>query len=417
MSRVISEESTETAATEEEHDIHHLTQAFELFSKETSRLEKAYKKLQTQFKKVNLELEESNKQLNHKVLELGELTHYLNSILGNMTQGLLFIGIDGRITTYNSRAEELLGKKQEEVIGKDYWSLFDDELFGFSIQNTLQTRQALPPTIITHSIEEEQKLELEVDSSFILHDQQSNQGLILLIRDITEIRRLQTLANHNDRLKELGEMAASIAHEIRNPLGGIRGFASLLKRDLSEQAEKQQMADYIVQGAARLDQLVSSVLHYARPMPLIMELTEVNQLLKDLCRLMRVDPQYAETFVIEEKLSERDIFVSLDVGSIKAAVLNLMVNAAQAMPEGGTIIVHASQEAEHAVIQIEDRGCGIPEENSEKIFSPFFTTKCQGNGFGLSEVHRTIQAHGGSIEFASSIGKGTTFTIKLPTRR
>lgn len=414
-STLASENTAKHTEEGQDNGISHLTHAFELFSKETSRLEKSYRELKAQFQRVNLELEESNRQLNNKVLELGELTHYLNNILSNMTQGLLFISMEGRITTYNASAERILEKCKTSVINKNYWDVFSDDFFGFSVIKSLESAHAPPLAHVSLNTEGGQDKNLEIDATLVSQRSDAHQGLILLIRDITEIRRLQALANHNDRLKELGEMAASIAHEIRNPLGGIRGFAALLKRDLEDSPDKQRMADYIVQGTARLDQLVGNVLHYARPLPLSIEVADLAQLLRELCDLMRVDPQYATSIHIESKLPNEPLLVSLDIGSIKATVLNLMVNAAQASPEGATIRILAKADDPHVCIRVEDSGCGIPEEDLGRIFTPFFTTKSQGNGFGLSEAHRSVQAHGGSIEVESTVGVGTCFTIKLPT--
>lgn len=396
MTKALTEKNQgDTAPTA---DISNLTKAFELFSQETARLEKSYNALKKQFKQVNRELEDTN--------------HQLESILGNMTQGLLFVSMDGCLTTCNSASEDILFIAAEEAVGKLFWEIFADDVFGFSLKEALDNEEVPSLTTVQHK-----GRDLEVDASFVLTGREAHQGMILLVRDITEIRRLQLLTSRNDRMKELGEMAASIAHEIRNPLGGIKGFASLLKRDVSGQPAQEQMADYIVEGAARLDRLVGSVLHYARPLPLEITVTDLRTVIEEACHLVEADEQYSEDLTITCKLPKRKLLVPIDFHSIKAALLNLIVNAAQAMPDGGSVEILAKTEDKKAVIKVSDHGVGIPEENIEKIFSPFFTTKEAGNGFGLSEVHRTIGAHGGNITVNSVVGEGTVFSIELPIRQ
>ena len=241
-------------------------------------------------------------------------------------------------------------------------------------------------------------------------------GLILLMRDITELRRLQTIASRDDRMKELGAMAASVAHEIRNPLGGIKGFASLLCRDLEEKPEMQQMAEYIVEGATTLDRLVTDVLNYSRPLQMHIEVVDIVDNIRGIIDFVRADQSLGENVSIDFVASKESLSVPIDQQMFKAAMLNLIVNGAQAMKEGGVLRLSCSEDKRYTTITVTDTGVGISAENLEKIFSPFFTTKTEGNGFGLSEVHKIIQAHGGDIDVTSEMGQGTTFTIKLPLK-
>lgn len=186
---------------------------------------------------LNQQLDETNDKLKSKVFELHLAMNYLTNVLNHMAQGILFVGFDGTITTYNSVAEQLIGKENETVLFNPFWDSFPDNFFGFSLQQALKENQAPKKTSLSLD-----HRELEISTSFVLDDASShefqgfdfNKGLIILIRDITEVRRLELIANRNDRMKELGEMASMVAHEIRNPLGGIKGFASLLVRDLKE---------------------------------------------------------------------------------------------------------------------------------------------------------------------------------------
>lgn len=404
-----------------------LNRAFELFSLEADRLESAYNSLKEEFTGIHEELEATNKKLIRKVAELDIMTYYFQSILGNISQGLLFIDLNGDVTTYNAAAEKILGKPQDEVLFTNFWKNFSDQALGFSMREALAEKKA--PDVIFTTLKSEsgiENIELEVNASFVDQEGQTAkgyykeiavkklQGVIILIRDITEIRKLQIIANRNDRLKELGEMAALVAHEIRNPLGGIKGFASLLRRDLKDCPEQVQMADYIVEGTNILNRLVTNVLNYSRPLDMRMDIVDMVSLVKGLIRYFEADANIQEGIKVRLLSAPKELKLRLDPQLIKAVFLNLMVNAQQAMEGKGEIGISIEEDGSDAIVKVSDTGCGIAEEHIEQIFSPFFTTKADGNGFGLAEVHKVIHAHEGSIEVESEVNVGTVFTIKLP---
>lgn len=401
--------------------IESLSKAFEMFSLETARLETAYTELKRQFQELNLELEETNSQLKSKVGELDLITYYLNSILANISQGILFIDLEGNVTTYNRTAEKILGLKGTKVLFSNFWHCFNDAIFGFSMHQVLANLKSPGTTFCTYTKPNGETLELEIDISFVLKDEDdspiSTQGLIILIRDITEIRRLEVIALRNDRMKELGEMAAQVAHEIRNPLGGIKGFASLLQRDLKDQPELQKMAGYIVEGTDSLNRLVTQVLNYTRPVHLHLEQGDLIHILEDIKQHILADESIKkEDLQIKIESPYKTLNCQADFQLLRGVFLNLIVNALQAMPNGGQILIHADRQNSETIIRVEDNGSGIPEENLEKIFSPFFTTKTDGNGFGLAEVYKVVQAHGGIVEVESTVGIGSIFTIRLPQK-
>jgi PAS domain S-box-containing protein len=390
-----------------------LTRAFDTFSQETRKLELAYNSLKERFQQVNRRLEETNSALIEKVSELDQMTHYLHRILGNMRQGLIFINLKGEITTYNEAAEKILDRNRTELLGRKFSTVFPDSLFGFSMIEAIKKRDEIENGFVQMPTVNSEIKELEIEGTFVLNGPAEHQGLILLLRDITEVRRLHRLANRNSRMNELGEMAASVAHEIRNPLGGIKGFASLLKRDLVGSPQQSNMADYIVEGAKRLDGLVNKILHYARPIMMEIRSVDLVPLAEESCKLVEADSNLIKGISIERHFPSSCI-LPIDTGMVKGALLNLLVNACQAMPNGGKLTVNIEQENGQVTLQVCDQGMGISEENLDKIFSPFFTTKPEGNGFGLAEVFRAVQDHGGNIEVQSKLGEGTTFTLHLP---
>jgi signal transduction histidine kinase len=404
-----------------------LEQAFKQFSLETERLEMTYQNLQERFKAVQLSLQESHTRLAGKLTELDFVSRYLEAILHHMSQGIIFIDLKGIVTTYNAAAQQILQISEKEFLFHPFTDFFADSFLGFSLQEAFATKRC-PKTSFLSWSRNGQLIELEVEATFVAMSQQAYplahrqassppvQGLLVLLRDITKLRRLQQAAHRNDRLKELGELAAHLAHEIRNPLGGIRGFAHLLQQELHERPDLQQMASYIVQGADDLNQFVSQVLLYARPFQAHVENVDLVHFIEEIRQLMQADVGWNANiqFTIQSPVSE--LLVPLDPQLFKSALLNLLVNAVQAMPEGGNLTVTLEPDPSWVTIRVEDTGVGIAPEHLPKIFSPFFTTKETGNGLGLAEVHKVIQAHQGWIEVQSEVGKGTTFTIKIPLK-
>lgn len=374
-----------------------LTKAFELFSEETARLEGAYKQLKKEFRTVNA--------------KLSLTTNTLKSILTNISQGIIFIDLNGKITTFNPAAEKILGISYKSVLTKPFSSTFDDHLLGFSIKKAFTEKIAPEISYATVTHKDNSKKELEAWATF------TEKGLIVVIRDITQLRYFEQAANRNDRMKELGEMAASVAHEIRNPLGGIKGFAALLARDLKEDQEKSKLANYIVEGTEVLNRLVTNVLNYSRPIDLTLTSVDLGEVVNSIVEMVKVDDNFNKNITVTNHTPTGPLPPTCcDKILIQSSILNLVVNAIHSMPEGGEVSIQLSTNSGSSRIKVSDSGCGIPEENLEKIFSPFFTTKPDGNGFGLTEVYKIVQAHVGEIEVNSKVNEGTTFTISLPLR-
>lgn len=404
-----------------------LEQAFKQFSLETEHLEMTYRNLQERFQAVQSTLQESHTRLAGKLAELDFVSRYLETILHHISQGIIFIDMQGIVTTYNAAAQQILKIPENHLLFHPFIEFFQDNFLGFSLKEAFSTKQCPKASFLTWNCEG-RSLELEVEATFVAMSQQSYplahreaaslpiQGMLVLLRDVTKLRRLQQSADRHDRLKELGELAAHLAHEIRNPLGGIKGFASLLQQELHQRSDLQQMASFIVQGADDLNRFVSNVLLYARPFHLHVEHIDLMLLIEELRQLVQADSKWNSNvrFVIESPVPS--LFVALDSQLFKTALLNLFVNAAQAMPEGGTLKVSVEPDVSWVTLLIEDTGTGIAKENLSKIFTPFFTTKESGNGLGLAEVHKVIQAHQGWIEVNSEVGKGTIFRIKIPLK-
>ena len=199
-----------------------------------------------------------------------------------------------------------------------------------------------------------------------------------------------------DRLSALGELSAGMAHEIRNPLGSIKGAAEILLKETD-----------------RLNQIVQEFLSFARPKPPELKQEDVNEMIESVLTLT-AQPARAARVAVEKRLDRSIGKRDIDAGLLKQALLNLVLNAIQAMPDGGALIVASARNDGGIEVHISDTGAGISPENRKKLFSPFFTTKQDGTGLGLAITYRIIQNHHGTIDVDSVPGKGTTFTIRIP---
>ncbi|WP_027716186.1 nitrogen regulation protein NR(II) [Desulfuromonas sp. TF] len=218
-----------------------------------------------------------------------------------------------------------------------------------------------------------------------------------------------------DRLAALGELSAGMAHEIRNPLGSIRGTAEILREGIDPADRRHEFAGILIKEVDRLNRVVQDFLDFARPAPVERGRVDINEALRELLVLTR--QQTVKSGVRVELLPGDLPKVPGDREQLKQACLNLLLNALQAMPAGGLLTIATTPLDGEVQVRFADTGQGIPPESLEKIFNPFFTTRQEGTGLGLAITHRIVQGHGGRIEVASRIGEGTTFTMVLPVEK
>ena len=255
----------------------HLSRGFSIFSQEVQKLTKAYTRLQENWKIVNEELEK-------KIEELSKLSQFVNAAFKHIAEGMIAVQLDGTIYSFNESAQKLLHVSAETALGKKIDAVFPHDLFGFSIKEALAF--GLAPKILYKTYQE--KL-LEISPVFLYSGPKSQQGLIILLKDISEIKELQMMQGKNERMVKLGSLVATVAHEIRNPLGGIRGYAALLSRDLKESPNLQEMAEFVLQATHHLETLVGSLLQYARPVQMNIQPVELGQFFRKLVKFVKMD--------------------------------------------------------------------------------------------------------------------------------
>lgn len=376
-----------------EKDLLSLKESFVFFTKETSQLKASYQTLQDEFKKLQSTCDSS--------------TAALSSIVDSMSEGLIFISIHGTIELFNDAACQLIGLSIEKALHSSYGDHFSDDFFGFSMEHALNGAPVARKAFLSWTIGNH-LVDVEISSSVI-----PKKGILVLLTDLTLQKHLEKTIARNERLRDLGEMAAALAHEIRNPLGGIQGFASLLCRDLDSFPEKKEMANAILEGTRSLNRLVTNVLNYAKPMEVHHATFDGILMIEETLALIKAELSADFHYFFEHSHAPIPIFGDKEL--LKMAVLNLVKNGIQASSKTSLVKIFIDHDAENVFISIVDQGHGIPVENLEKIFLPFFTTKPSGNGLGLAEAQKIAHAHGGTIDVHSEMGIGSTFILKVPS--
>jgi len=236
---------------------------------------------------------------------------------------------------------------------------------------------------------------------------------------IAELEETQVQLIRKERLASMGQLAAGVAHQLNNPLGTILLFSDIVLQDLPEETQGREDVQMIAQEARRAKEIVAALLNFARQQKVWAQPTALDTMLHEFIERARQQPAY-ERIQIVEQIAPDLPQLEVDPIQLSNVFVNLMDNAADAMPEGGTLIIQAdlSQDRQSVVVQVKDTGCGIPPENIKQVFSPFFTTKPlgQGTGLGLSIAYGIVKMHHGAIQVKSQVGEGTTFTVTLPVR-
>ncbi len=394
--------------------------SYALFNETTRRYMEAYKQLEEQFEFLNVRLEETNRDLRDSLEEKDRVSNYLNNILESMTDGLLVVGLDGRINLFNQAAEEITGRSQEEVLGRTYEDVMGvDGGRSKSVLHTLESGDSLVNQEKNLRRADERTIPLGFSTSLVRDGSGGVLGAIEAFNDLTEVKRLENQVQRMHTLAALGEMAATVAHEIRNPLGGIASFANLLERDLEAEDPNRKMVRKITEGVARLNRIVSSLVSYTRPLNLNTHPVDLAQIVEEALAFFEIDAaRKVPKVTIQRRFPESPATCQVDTEQFHQVVLNLLLNAKQAMPEGGSIEVELTsrraQDGDWALVNVRDSGIGIEADVRDKLFTPFFTTKEDGTGLGLVTSRKIVEAHGGRITVDSVPSEGTCFTIALP---
>lgn len=389
------------ASTDPRYD--NLVNAFEAFQQQSIQLEESHKKLKEQLKHSQIDLAEKNKELARKVDEIQDIKERLSDILESITDAVFMTDCEGEIFTANHAARKLFDPDDEGDLEIASTSLIDID----DIAKTISTGRRIQDEEISCTILDEDKIFM----LSVLPIKNSKDRIVVILKDITENHSLKVRVEREDRMTALGQVAASVAHEIRNPLASIEGFARLLERDLPE--GQKRMAGKIVQGTRQLNYVVTNLLTYTRENSINCFPHDMAQVIQEAAELvipMAEDRDIGFNMKLKDNTS-----AFIDGIQIKQLLLNLFINAVQACPvkADGEINVELKKRRSTVVIEVKDNGCGIPSSKVARLFEPFFTMKDGGIGLGLAMCRRIADMHEGKLSVKSTEGKGTCFTLEL----
>lgn len=336
-------------------------------------------------------------------------------IVESIRSGVVTTDLQGVIYTFNKAAEEITGYQEEDVRGQDA-SIFFGEIQSIireSLNKTLHSESS-PRFEADCLTADGLRLRLGFSVSPLSSENGDTTGAVITFQDLTHIRALEETSRRQDRLAAIGRMAASIAHEIRNPLAAMRGSIQMLRADMAGDASHMELMEIILRESDRLNRIISDFLSYARPRSIVQSKVDIGELLKQTFTLLRHSAEISDKHVIEENVPPQPVLISADSEQLQQVFWNLARNALQAMPSGGTLRadVHTNPKT-RLRITFSDTGRGMSPQQVEHLFEPFSSTT-GGTGLGLSIVYQIIRDHGGTINVRSREGQGTKITIDLP---
>ncbi|OGW50486.1 MAG: hypothetical protein A2V62_03895 [Nitrospirae bacterium RBG_19FT_COMBO_58_9] len=367
------------------------------------------------------QLQQADQSLREKEQGLTRLQAFHENIVHSISSGVFTADARGCITSFNPAAQEATGYTIAHVVGRPWREVFNwhpDQESDEQLDGSLSTPARFE---VECKRADGNRLILGMTLS-PLHEQGRQAGLVGVFKDLTQIRDLEEEMRRKDWLASLGEMSAGMAHEIRNPLGALAGAMQMLRKDATEDETNRRLMDIAIREATRLDNIITEFLQYARPPALNLAEHDLNKVLAETLDLVQHEARTRSKIKIVTSLATGTLTALVDQDQFRQVLWNMATNAFEAMPEGGQLTISTScrhvdagaRKGDIIEIAFQDTGEGIPKQNLDKIFLPFFTTKKEGSGLGLAAVHRIVDLHGGWIKVESQERHGSRLVVCMP---
>ncbi len=365
---------------------------------------------QDEYGLVTLKIAHLGRQMRDAREIFSALKGNVDQIMANLQDGLMLFTRDSNVVLVSASVERFLGRPRRELLGRPVKEIFSP---GSALGSLVLDAFRLRHPFEQREIESPNGKRAQVSLDFI-QERGTQIGALLTMRDSESARRIEDELETSRRLSASGRLTRGVAHEVKNPINAIVLHLQLLQNKLKQiDPDTRRHMDIIGSEIHRLDRVVQVLVDFTRPRDLHPEEVDLRRLLEDVAVLAAPDAEQHGVKIARE-LAPEPLMVRVDSDFMKQAVLNVILNGMQAMPEGGILTVSAKREDDMVVTAIRDEGTGIPPEVQEKMFELYFTTKKTGSGIGLAQTYQIMQWHYGSVEFESVAGRGTTFTLRLP---
>lgn len=360
---------------------------------------------------------ESGAELKEATKNLANLRALHERIIESIRSGLITTDLEGNIFTFNAAATEITGFKADEMHGHNIVILFGD--IWHEVKQSLgavEDGEQLPRFEADLNTPDGFAVRIGYSISQLFSETNEATGLIITFQDLTEIRSMEESVRRKDRLAAVGRVGAGLAHEIRNPLGAMRGAIQVLESNMPKESIHSDLMGIILRESDRLNSIITNFLSYARPKVGKYSEIDVSEAIRDTIKLLRHSPDVTDAHVLEDIIPPKPVFISADATQLKQIFWNLSRNAIQAMPEGGKLSIKLETISNNRIrIAFEDTGNGMSSDAVEQLFEPFSNSTSGGTGLGLSIVYQIIRDHNGTINVRSFEGEGSVITVELPS--
>ena len=387
-----------------------ISRRLDLISSGKADLVATPRKRSDEYGRVSTKIERLGQQMRDVKEVFSALKENLDQMMANLQDGVMLFTSDSNAVLVSASAERFIGKARGEMLGRQPQEIFSREsILGRKVLDAFTSREAVGQ----EDIEDAQGRHIQFSLDFI-EEHGERIGALLTLRDAESVHRIEDEIELSRRLSAIGRLTSGVAHEVKNPINAIVVHLEVLRQKMKEiDPDTRRHVDVISSEIQRLDRVVQTLVDFTRPVELRLNDMDLRKLVEDVVMLASPAAE-KHNVVIEREAAPDALPVRIDADLVKQAILNIVLNGVQAMPEGGTLRLTGKRDGDNALITIRDQGAGIPENIRDKIFNLYFTTKTGGSGIGLAMAYRVVQLHHGSVEFTSIIDHGTTFYLRFP---
>jgi len=359
---------------------------------------------------VSLKIANLGRQIRDSKEIFSALKDNVDQLMSKLQDGLMLFSRDSRVVLVSAPVESFLGRPRGELLGRSVQEVFArDSLLGAALLDAFERRR----TMSQREFEVAGGKRVQVSLDFV-HEKNSQIGALIIMRDTEPARRIGDEIEMSRRLSASSRVTRGVAHEVKNPINAIVLHLQLLQNKLAQQEpDTRRHMDIIDSEIRRLDRVVQTLVDFTRPRDLHLEEIDLRSMLEDVAQLAGPDAEQ-HGVAIDLHLAEQKLPVKVDIDLMKQAVLNVVINGVQAMPQGGRLTISASRQNGVALAEVQDQGKGIPKDLHDKVFELYFTTKREGSGIGLAQTYQILQWHYGTVDFESSETTGTVFRFHIP---